>query len=88
MKRFITFLIAVAIIASCKNEEKELNKDISVPVSVVDLKLQSIEKYIETTGTVNPDKEVSQKSEMSGNYFLATNPSTGRKYSLGDYVKQ
>jgi RND family efflux transporter MFP subunit len=88
MKRFITFLIAVAIIASCKNEEKELNKDISVPVSVVDLKLQSIEKYIETTGTVNPDKEVSQKSEMSGNYMLATNPSTGRKYSLGDYVKQ
>jgi len=88
MKRVVAFLAAIALLASCNKEEKELNKDISVPVSVVDLKLQSIEKYIETTGTVNPDKEVSQKSEMSGNYMLATNPSTGRKYSLGDYVKQ
>jgi len=88
MKRVITFLIAVAVIVSCKNEDKELNKDISVPVSVIDLKLQSIEKFIETTGTVNPDKEVNQKSEMTGNYMLATNPATGKKYALGDYVKQ
>ncbi|OFX89969.1 MAG: hypothetical protein A2W99_08600 [Bacteroidetes bacterium GWF2_33_16] len=88
MKRFITFLIAVAVVASCKNEDKELNKDISVPVSVIDLKLQSIEKYIETTGTVNPDKEVSQKSEITGHYFLLTNPATGKKYALGDYVNE
>jgi len=88
MKRVFILLIAVAVFASCNNEDKELNKDISVPVSVLDLKLQSIEKYIETTGTVNPIKEISQKSEISAKYNLLLNPSTGRKYALGDYVKE
>lgn len=88
MKKVITFIIAVALFASCNNEEKELNKDISVPVSVMDLKLKPIEKYIETTGTVNPVKEVSQKSEMAGHYNLLTNPATGKKYALGDYVQE
>jgi RND family efflux transporter MFP subunit len=88
MKRLITFIIAIAVFASCNNEEKELNKDISVPVSVIDLKLQSIEKYIETTGTVNPVKDVSKKSEITGHYNLITNPATGKKYALGDYVKE
>lgn len=88
MKRLITFIIAIAVFASCNNEEKELNKDISVPVSVIDLKLQSIEKYIETTGTVNPVKDVNKKSEIAGHYNLLTNPATGKKYALGDYVKE
>ncbi|MBI9053546.1 MAG: efflux RND transporter periplasmic adaptor subunit [Bacteroidales bacterium] len=88
MKRVIILLITVAVFASCNNEDKELNKDISVPVSVLDLKLQSIEKYLETTGTVNPIKEISQKSEISAKYNLLINPSTGKKYSLGDYVKE
>jgi RND family efflux transporter MFP subunit len=88
MKRFITFLIAVAIFASCNNEEKDLNKDISVPVSVVDLKLQSIEKFIETTGTVNPVKEIILRSEIAGKYNLLVNPATGKKYALGDRVKE
>ena len=88
MKKIITLIIAVAVIASCNNEEKDLNKDISVPVSVVDLKLQSIEKYIETTGTVNPIKEISQKSEITAKYNLLTNPVTGKNYALGDYVKE
>ena len=88
MKRLITFIIAVAVLASCNDEEKDLNKDISVPVSVIDLKLQSIEKYIETTGTVNPVKEISQKSEIAGKYKLLINTATGKKYALGDYVKE
>ena len=88
MKRLITLIIVLAVLVSCNNEEKDLNKDISVPVSVMDLKLQSIEKYIETTGTVNPVKEVNQKSEIAGKYNLLINPATGKKYSLGDYVKE
>lgn len=86
MKKLITCIIAVTMLASCNNEEKDLNKDISVPVSVVDLKLQSIEKYIETTGTVNPLKEISKRSEIAGEYNLLINPKTGKKYALGDYV--
>lgn len=88
MKRLVTLIIVVSVLYACNNEEKELNKDISVPVSVIDLKLKPIQKYIETTGTVNPDKVVTQKSEMSGNYFIQTNPATGKKFSLGDFVKE
>jgi len=86
MRKLITFVAAIALLASCNNEEKELNKDISVPVSVQDLKLRSIEKFIETTGTVNPVKEITKRSEIAGNYILLTNPVTGKKYALGDYV--
>ncbi|MCB2195606.1 MAG: efflux RND transporter periplasmic adaptor subunit [Bacteroidetes bacterium] len=88
MKKLITCIIVVTILASCNNEEKDLNKDISVPVSVMDLKLQSIEKYIETTGTVNPLKEISKRSEIAGEYNLLVNPKTGKKYALGDYIKE
>lgn len=87
MRKIITFVVAIALLASCNNEEKDLNKDISVPVSVKDLKLQSIEKFIETTGTVNPVKEIIQRSEIAGKYNLLLNPATGKKYALGDYVK-
>lgn len=88
MKKLVTFIIAIAVLSACNNEEKELNKDISVPVSVMDLKLKSIEKFIETTGTVYPIKEISQRSEIAGNYNLLVNPTTGKKYALGDYVKE
>lgn len=88
MKKLITFVIAVAVLASCNNEEKELTKDISVPVSVLELKSKSIEKFIETTGTVNPIKEISLKAEISAKYKLLTNPTTGKAYALGDKVKE
>lgn len=88
MKKLITLIVAITLLASCNNEEKDLTKDISVPVSVIDLKLKSIEKYIETTGTVYPVKEINKKSEIAGKYHLLTNPSTGKKYALGDYVKE
>jgi RND family efflux transporter MFP subunit len=88
MKKLITCIIAVTILASCNNEEKDLNKDISVPVSVMDLKLKSIEKYIQTTGTVKPLKEISKRSEIAGEYNLLINPKTGKKYALGDYVSE
>ena len=86
MKKLVIFLLTATILFACNNDEKELNKDISVPVSVMDIKLKSIEKYIGTTGTVNPMKEVSLKAEISGKYNLLVNKRTGKKYSLGDYV--
>jgi len=88
MKQILFFLLIVSFIASCDENEEDLNKDISVPVSVEEIKIKSIEKYISTTGTVNPVKEVSLKSEISGKYRLLTNPSTGRLYALGDRVVQ
>jgi RND family efflux transporter MFP subunit len=86
MKR-ITFIVILTIfLASCDDEGRDLTKDISVPVSVMEISPGSLEEYISTTGTVNPVKEVNLKSEIGGKYSLMKNPSTGKPYSLGDYV--
>lgn len=87
MKRITILLLITIIIASCDNESKDLSKDISIPVSVTDIKLGSLEEYISTTGTVTPLKEVSLKSEISGKYHLLKNKTTGKRFVLGDYVK-
>ncbi len=86
MKRFLIFIFAGILLASCNENSTELNKDISVPVSVLELKPSSIEKYISTTGTVRPVKEVTLPTEINGVYQLLTNPKTKKPYALGDYV--
>lgn len=86
MKRFLIFIFAGLILASCADNSTELNKDISVPVSVLEIKPSSIKKYISTTGTVKPVKEVTLLAEINGLYQLQINPRTKRPYALGDYV--
>ncbi len=81
-------IIIASVLMACNENAPDLNKDISVLVSVMVVKPKSIEKYFSTTGTVTPVKDVSLKSEISGNYKLKTNPSTGKPYALGDYVKK
>lgn len=88
MKRLLVFLAAIAVLSSCNDDERDLNKDISIPVSVLEIKPQSIEKYISTTGTVKPLKEVILQTKISGTYHLQTNPATGKPYALGDKVKE
>lgn len=84
----IILLLTTFVFASCDDESKDLNKDISVPVSVTEIVPGSLEEYISTTGTVIPVKEVNLKSEISGKYRLLNNPSTQKPYMLGDYVKE
>lgn len=88
MKRLLVFLVAIVVLSSCNDEERDLNKDISIPVSVLEIKPQTIEKYITTTGTVKPLKEVNLLTEINGTYHLLTNPATGKPYALGDKVKK
>ncbi|MDX9847860.1 MAG: efflux RND transporter periplasmic adaptor subunit [Tenuifilaceae bacterium] len=88
MKRLLTLMLSALLLASCGSKDSDLSKDISIPVSVIDLKLQPIEKFIETTGNVNPVKEASLKSEVGGIYNLNINPKTGKSYSLGDWVNE
>ncbi|MBI9039015.1 MAG: efflux RND transporter periplasmic adaptor subunit [Bacteroidales bacterium] len=88
MKKVITLILIACLFMACNENAPDLNKDISVPVSVMEVKPKSIEKYITTTGSVTPEKEVSLRSEISGKYTLLTNPSTGKPYMLGDYVKK
>lgn len=87
MKQLALLLLITVILASCDDEIRDLNKDISVPVSVLELVPGSLEEYISTTGTVVPLKEVVLKSEISGKYNLLKNRSTGKPFILGDYVK-
>jgi len=86
MKRYLIIILLGIILASCTDNSTELNKDISVPVSVMEIKASSIERYISTTGTVKPVKEVVLPSEISGLYQLMTNQKTNKPYALGDYV--
>lgn len=87
MKRIAILILATIILASCDDDSRDLNKDISVPVSVMEITPGSLEEYISTTGTVVPVKEVTIKSEITGRYQLAKNPATRKPYALGDYVK-
>lgn len=87
MKRIAILILSISLFTACNDTDTELNKDIAVQVSVKEITTQSIEKFISTTGTVNPIKTVAIKAEIGGKYHLQINPKTGKKYALGDYVK-
>jgi len=78
--------LAILAVSGCKNQQTDAATEVAVPVSVLDIRLSSIEEFIETNGTVYPTREVELKSEMSGKYMLQNNPRTGRPWSLGDRV--
>ncbi|HPT30503.1 MAG TPA: efflux RND transporter periplasmic adaptor subunit [Prolixibacteraceae bacterium] len=82
----LLFAILLAF-ASCNNRQQAETTDIASPVSVEDIKKQSIEKYINTTGTAKATQEVTLSTEMAGLYRLQNNPATGRAFKLGDRVK-
>ncbi len=42
----------------CRNQDQNLNADVEIPVSVEDIKLKSIEEFINTTGTAFPKGEI------------------------------
>jgi membrane fusion protein, multidrug efflux system len=88
MKKSI-FIMAAAFIAitSCRNQDQNLNADVEIPVSVENIKLKSIEEFINTTGTAFPKGEITLKSKITASYFLEKNPATGRFWQLGDKIK-
>ena len=81
--RFIFFL---PILASCGNQQSQIQNDIAVPVSVLDVKKGPIVQYINSTGTANAASQVVLNTEMAGNYTLCINPKTGQPFKLGDMV--
>ena len=87
----INLLILVAFVAvavSCNNQTSSETTDLAVPVSIENVKQQSIQQFINTTGTAMARSETELSSEISGNYHLQINPKTGRKYELGDRVNK
>jgi membrane fusion protein, multidrug efflux system len=83
------YIIAASIIAftGCRNQEQNLNADVEVPVSVENIKLKSIEEFINTTGTAFPKGEITLKSKITASYYLEKNPESGRFWQLGDKIK-
>jgi membrane fusion protein, multidrug efflux system len=86
--KFFPLIILVALAAACNQQTQSESSELAVPVSVEDIRLQSIEQFISTTGTINATAEVALNSEMAGDYYLQTNPATGRLFKLGDRVNK
>jgi RND family efflux transporter MFP subunit len=88
MKKGI-LIIAAAILAltACRNKEQNLNADVEIPVSAENIRLKSIEEFLNTTGTAFPEGEIMLKSKITASYFLEKNTETGRFWQLGDRIK-
>jgi RND family efflux transporter MFP subunit len=88
MKKSLILLGAfVVALSSCRNQDQNLTADVEIPVSVEDLKLKSIEEFVNTTGTAFPKGEIELKSKITAAYFLEKNPQTGRLWNMGDKIK-
>lgn len=87
-KNILIIALALTVITGCRNQEQNLNADVEIPVSVEDIKLKSIEEYINTTSTVIPKGEIELKSKITASYYLEKNPKTGKFWQLGDKVKE
>jgi len=87
MKKII-FLLSAAILAfsGCRNQDQSLTADVEIPVSVEDIRLKSIEEFVNTTGTAYPKGEIELKSKITATYYLEKNPSTGRLWQMGDKI--
>jgi RND family efflux transporter MFP subunit len=86
-KSLYQLAILIILIAGCRNQDQNLTADIEVPVSVEDIKLKSIEEFINTTGTAFPKGEIEIKSKITASYFLENNPLTSGLWQLGDKIK-
>ncbi|MBN1562063.1 efflux RND transporter periplasmic adaptor subunit [candidate division KSB1 bacterium] len=85
MKKILSILIFGVLLMGCGREDVEIDTSVTVPVSVEDVKLKSIEEFIETTGTARALQEVELSAETDGYYRLGKN-ARGKFYTLGDVV--
>ena len=88
MHKPIIFFVLTLVFAACNQQQDNLGKDITIPVSVMTIVPGSIEEFVDISGVVKPIKEVQMRTEVQGDYLLKANPSTGRPYALGDHVAE
>jgi len=87
LNQILTGTLALLILAACNNESSNFNTDVAVNVSVQEVSYKPIEQTLITTGSIKPSMEVSIKTEMAGDYYLQTNPKTGKRYKMGDEIR-
>ncbi|MBW8324603.1 MAG: efflux RND transporter periplasmic adaptor subunit [Prolixibacteraceae bacterium] len=85
--QFIALIVLIGATTACNNQPTSTTTELAVPVSVADIKPGSIEKVINTTGTLNATKKTVVNTEMAGKYRLLINPRTRRPFALGDVVE-
>ncbi len=81
-------LITLVLFIACNRQTQSESTELAIPVSVEDIRLQGIKQFISTTGTVNSTAEVVMNSEMAGDYYIQTNPATGRPFKVGDRINK
>lgn len=86
--RILLFLLTIGTIIGCSSQNQNVETQLSSPVSILDIKPQTIRKFINTSGTVYSVNEAIINSEMEGKYVLQRNPATGRFFKLGDRVRR
>ena len=90
MKNIKLLLLSAIVISAigCNNQTSSEATELAVPVSVENIKRQSIQQFINTTGTAKAGSETVLNSEITGDYQLLINPKTGKEFKLGDRVKK
>lgn len=87
IKLLILMAIVIAVV-SCNNQTESETAELAVPVSIENIKLKSIQQFVNTTGTAKALAETELTSEIAGDYRLQVNPGTGKKFKLGDKVEK
>jgi membrane fusion protein (multidrug efflux system) len=76
------------LLFGCQMSDVDNELQISIPVSIDEVKTGPIEEFVTTTTTVYAIKNTVLASEIEGSYRLAINPRTKKTFGIGDEVNQ
>jgi membrane fusion protein (multidrug efflux system) len=88
VKYLIMLLVPLMLLLACQRDDQGGDLEISIPVSITEIKPASIEEFITSTSTVNATKNASLISEIEGLYRLAINRTSGKPYAPGDFIRK
>lgn len=88
MNRFLCLVCIGILFSSCTESDIGDDMEISVPVSIQEVKPGSIEEFITTTATVYAIKNTMLTSEIEGIYRIADNPRRQKPFAVSDKVNK
>jgi len=88
VNRYLYVICIGLLMIGCQSSDFNNDLEISIPVSIEEVKIGPIEEFITTTATVYAIKNTILSSEVEGTYRLSTNPRTKRTFGVGDKISQ
>ena len=88
MNRYLLVICIGLLMIGCQSSDFGDDLEISIPVSVAEVKIGPIEEFITTTTTVYAIKNTILSSEIEGSYRLSINPRTKKTFGIGDKIHQ